>query len=76
MTGFESKRDAAMSKTFDREAAEQFLVDNDFDYIMQQDSGLELLRDYLLIGFKGYVNFTDEELMADIKERKEIKEYL
>jgi hypothetical protein len=76
MTGFQSKRDAAMDKTFDREAAEQFLVDNDFDYIMQQDSGLELLRDYLLIGFKGYVNFTDEELMADIKERKEIKEYL
>jgi hypothetical protein len=76
MTGFQSKRDAAMDKTFDREAAEQFLVDNDFDYIMQQDSGLELLRDYLLIGFKGYVNFTDEELMAEIKERKEIKEYL
>jgi len=73
MTGFQSKKASAEDKLFDREEAEQFLVDNDFDYIMQTDSGLELLRDYLLIGFKGYANFTDAELVAEIKERKEME---
>ena len=60
--------------TFDREEAEQFLVDDDFEYIMQTDNGLELLRDYLALGFKGYMNFTDEELVAEINERKQMKE--
>ena len=59
-----------------REEKEQFLVDDDFDYIMQTDNGLELLRDYLSIGFKGYMNFTDAELDAEIKERNQIKEML
>ena len=58
-----------------RDEMEQHLVDDDFEYIMQTDSGLELLRDYLAIGFKGYMNFTDEELVAEIKERNEMKEY-
>ena len=75
MTGFQSKKAAAEDKLFNRDEAEQFLVDDDFDYIMQQDTGLELLRDYLLIGFKGYMNFTDAELVAEIKERNEMKEY-
>ena len=75
MTGFQSKRAMAEDKLFNRDEAEQFLVDDDFDYIMQQDTGLELLRDYLLIGFKGYMNFTDAELVAEIKERNEMKEY-
>lgn len=75
MTGFESKQAMATDKLFDRDEAEQFLVDDDFDYIMQQDTGLELLRDYLLLGFKGYANFTDTELVAEIKERNEMKEY-
>ena len=57
-----------------RDEKEQFLVDNDFDYIMQTDNGLELLRDYLLIGFKGYANFTEAELDAEINERNQIKE--
>jgi hypothetical protein len=61
-------------KEFDREAAEQTLVDCDFDYIMQTDNGLELLRDYLLLGFKGYANFTDVELAAEINERKAMGE--
>jgi hypothetical protein len=55
-----------------REEMEEFLVDNDFDYIMQTDNGLELLRDYLALGFKGYMNFTDAELISEIKERKEM----
>ena len=75
MTGFQSKKAAAEAKAFDREEAEQFLVDDDFDYIMQTDNGLELLRDYLALGFKGYMNFTDAELVAEIKERNEMKEY-
>jgi len=76
MTGFESKRASAQDKLFNRDEAEQFLVDDDFDYIMQTDNGLELLRDYLLIGFKGYSNFTDAELVSEIKERKQMKEML
>lgn len=52
----------------------EFLTDDDFDYIMQTDNGLELLRDYLALGFKGYMNFTDEELDAEIRERKQMKE--
>jgi hypothetical protein len=76
MTGFDSKRAMAQDKLFNRDEAEQFLVDDDFDYIMQTDNGLELLRDYLLIGFKGYSNFTDAELVAEIKERNAMKEQL
>ena len=75
MTGFQSKKAAAEAKAFDRDEAEQFLVDDDFEYIMQTDNGLELLRDYLALGFKGYMNFTDEELLAEIKERNQMKEY-
>jgi hypothetical protein len=76
MTGFQSKKDMAMDKTFDRDEAEQFLVEDDYQYIMQRDSGLEYLRDLLLIGFKGYCDFTDAELMAEIKQRNQMKEYL
>ena len=59
-----------------RDEKEQYLVDDDFDYIMQTDNGLELLRDYLALGFKGYMNFTDAELDAEILERKQIKEMM
>ena len=74
MTGFKSKQAMAQDKLFDRDAAEQTLVDGDFDYIMQTDNGLELLRDYLWLGFKGYSNFTDAELVAEINERKAMGE--
>ena len=57
-------------KAFNREEAEEWLIDNDFEYIMDGD-GVELLRDYLSIGFKGYSYFTDAELIAEIKQRKE-----
>ena len=76
MTGYQSKKAAAEDKTFDREEAEQFLVEDDYQYIMQRDSGLEYLRDLLLIGFKGYCDYTDEELMTEIKQRNAMKEYL
>ena len=76
MTGFESKKAAAEAKVFDREEAEQFLVEDDYQYIMQTDSGLEFLRDLLLIGCKGYCDYTDAELIAELKQRKQMKEYL
>ena len=50
-----------------------YLTDSDFKYIMEGD-GLELLNSYLEFGFKGYCNFTDEELVAEVKERKAIEE--
>jgi len=65
-----------MDKTFDRDEAEQFLVEDDYQFIMQQDSGLEYLRDLLLIGFKGYCEYTDAELIAELKQRNQMKEYL
>ena len=76
MTGFQSKKDMAMDKLFDRDGAEQFLVEDDYQYIMQTDSGLEFLRDILLIGCKGYCDYTDAELIAELKQRKQMKEYL
>ena len=58
------------SELSDREAMIEYLSNSDYDYIMQTDSGIELLRSYIEDGFKGYSNFTDEELIAEVKERK------
>ena len=56
---------------FDREEAIDYLTESDFQYIINGDEmGLELLRGYLEDGFTGYGNFTDEELKAEITERK------
>ncbi len=61
-------------KVADREAAIQWLVDKDFDYITYSDGGgLELLRSILDSGFKGYGNYTDRELNDAIAERKEME---
>lgn len=71
MTGFQSKKAAAEAKAFDREEAIDYLTESDFQYIINGDGmGLELLRNYLEDGFKGYGNFEDEELVAEVKERK------
>lgn len=71
MTGFTSKKTSAADKLFDREEAVDYLTESDFQYIINGDGmGLELLRTYLEDGFTGYGNFTDEELKAEIKERK------
>lgn len=58
------------SELTDREAMIEYLSNSDYDYIMQTDSGIELLRSYIEDGFKGYSNFTDAELVAEVKERK------
>jgi hypothetical protein len=71
MTGYISKKTAAEAKAFDREEAIDYLTESDFQYIINGDGmGLELLRTYLEDGFKGYGNFEDEELIAEVKERK------
>jgi hypothetical protein len=44
------------------------LVDDDFEFIMNIDSG-ELLYSYLTFGFKGYYSYTDLELKAEIQIR-------
>jgi hypothetical protein len=50
-----------------------FLIDSDFRYIMECANGPELLDSYLGHGFKGYHNFTDAELIAEVAQRKEME---
>jgi hypothetical protein len=52
----------------------EYLSDSDYDYIMQTDGGIELLRSYIEDGFVGYSNFTDEELVVEIQQRKEMSQ--
>jgi hypothetical protein len=62
----------SIKKKADREAAIQWLVDRDFDYITYSDGGgLELLRSMLDGGFRGYGNYTDRQLTEAIAERKQ-----
>lgn len=66
-----------LKKQADREAAIEWLVDKDFDYITYSDGGgLELLRSILDSGFKGYGNYTDRELTDAIVERKQMERML
>jgi hypothetical protein len=51
----------------------EYLSDSDYDYIMQTDGGIELLRSYIEDGFKGYSNFTDAELKTEVEQRKEME---
>ena len=62
----------------DREEMVESLIDSDIDYIMADaaQDDYSLLAAYLDTGFKGYSNFTDEELVAEIKEREFLKEML
>ena len=82
MSGFKSKRLMALDKLEgalydeEREELEDFLVEEDFQYIMQTDSGLEFLRDILAMGHTGYIDYTDAQLIAEVKERIAMKEYL
>jgi hypothetical protein len=56
-----------------REEMVEYLSDSDYDYIMQTDGGVELLRSYIEDGFKGYSNYTDEELKLEVEQRKEME---
>lgn len=55
---------------FNRTLAIQELVDNDFSDIFNLgESEGSMLESILMHGFKGYHNFTDEELMYELEER-------
>ena len=55
---------------FDREKVIEALIDDDMEYIGSDVSGgLELLESYLKYGFKGYVEFTDSELIVECEQR-------
>ena len=71
MTGYQSKKAASAAKLFDREAAIEQLANDDFEFIMN-GSGAELLDSYLNYGFKGYREYTNEELVAELQQRAEM----
>ena len=61
-------------KKMGREEAIQYLCQKDFEYINSSGgAGLELLDSILADGFKGYGNYTDEELNSAVIERKEME---
>ena len=55
---------------FDRYAVIKVLIEDDLDYIENCGSdGKILMYSYLQDGFKGYANFTDDELIKECEER-------
>lgn len=58
-----------------RSAVIDTLVDIDWDSIIHMDTS-ELLNSYLRSGFKGYDNFTDEELQSELDNRGIQVDYL
>lgn len=61
-----------MITELDREEMVAYLCESDFQYIMHEDGGLELLDSYLRLGFKGYDAYTDAELKVEFEQRKEM----
>jgi hypothetical protein len=57
----------------DREEMVAYLCESDFQYIMHEDGGMELLDSYLRDGFKGYDAYTHEELIVEYQQRKEME---
>lgn len=49
------------------------LEEQDFQYIMNKDGGVEMLRTILFYGFLGYSNYTDKELELELAERNALK---
>ena len=52
-----------------REEMMETLEDDDFQYIMTRDGGVEMLRSILFQGFSGYSNFTEQMLIDELKGR-------
>ena len=46
------------------------LEEQDFQYIMNNDGGVEMLRSILAYGFIGYTNYTLEDLKLELNERE------
>ena len=61
--------DRLEDKPFDRSEALDTLEEQDFQYIMNEAGGMEMLRTILTEGFSGYYSFTDAQLKAELKER-------
>ena len=55
-----------------------YLVNDDIEYIIHGDveNGIELLHSILTVGFRGYMEFTDEELECEYDERIAMKSIL
>jgi len=53
---------------FDRAAATGLMIADDMDTILNQGYD-NYLHDILVCGFKGYDNFSDEELIIELNER-------
>jgi hypothetical protein len=49
------------------------LEEQDFQYIMNADGGVEMLRSILQYGFIGYSNYTEAELKAELAERRALQ---
>lgn len=75
MTGYQSKKAVASAKQVEEEkfALQEQLEDQDFEYIMNADGGVEMLRSILQYGFLGYSNYTLAELKAELAERNALK---
>ena len=56
-----------------REEMMDELEEQDFQYIMNKDGGVEMLRTILAYGFLGYTNYTDKELELELEERRALK---
>jgi hypothetical protein len=54
---------------YDRQLAINLLVDSDLWDILHADGDNWIVTNILTDGFKGYNNYTDEELMQELTER-------
>ena len=54
---------------FDKENAIETLVDDDLNTILSYNDDNWIMSELLTNGFKGYSNFTDDELIQELKER-------
>ena len=54
---------------FDKEKAIETLVDDDLNTILSYNDDNWIMSELLTNGFKGYSNFTDDELMRELEER-------
>ena len=62
-----------MTREEEKFALQEELEEQDFQYIMNKDGGVEMLRSILQYGFLGYSNYTLEELRAEMAERKALR---
>ena len=62
----------------DREGIIEQLINDDIEEMMSaaRDDNFEVIAYTLELGFKGYVNYTDEELATELAEHATMKEYL